>query len=67
MNDAFLMSIAFSIFGMLLIFGLGFIFPTVNPYVVIRWIVIVCGAVFVYAILGYWIRDFVTAWKKKKR
>lgn len=52
MNN-FLMSISFSVFGMLLIFGLGFIFPTVNPYVVIKWIVIVCGAVFAYSFLAY--------------
>jgi len=53
MNDNFLLTIAFSIFGMLLIFGLGFIFPSVNPYVAIKWIVIVCAAVFVYSILAY--------------
>lgn len=53
MNDNFLLTIAFSIFGMLLIFGLGFIFPSVNPYVAIKWVVIVCAAVFIYAILAY--------------
>jgi hypothetical protein len=53
MNDNFLLTIAFSIFGMLLIFGLGFIFPSVNPYVAIKWIVIVCAAVFAYSVLSY--------------
>lgn len=49
----FLMSIAFSVFGMLLIFGLGFVFPAVNPYEVIKWIVIVVAAVFLYTFLVY--------------
>lgn len=49
----FIMSIAFSIFGMLLIFGLGFIFPTVDPYIVIKWIVIVAASVFLYSVLSY--------------
>lgn len=53
MNNNFLMSIAFSVFGMLLIFGLGFVFPTINPYVVVKWIVIVSAAVFVYSFLAY--------------
>lgn len=48
-----LMSIAFSVFGMLLIFGLGFIFPTINPYVVIKWIVIVAGVMFAFAFIKY--------------
>jgi hypothetical protein len=43
-----LVSISFSLFGMLLIFGLGFVFPTINPYVVIKWIIIVCAIAFVY-------------------
>ena len=49
----FLMSISFSVFGMLLIFGLGFVFPTINPYVVIKWIIIISGAVFLYSFLKY--------------
>lgn len=49
----FLMSISFSVFGMLLIFGLGFIFPTINPYVVIKWIIIVAAVVFVVSFLKY--------------
>lgn len=56
MNDHmtnFLMSVSFSVFGILLIFGLGFVFPTVNPYVVIKWIVVVAAAVFLYSFLAY--------------
>ena len=53
MNDKILMSISFSVFGMLLIFGLGFVFPTINPYVVIKWIIIVAGVVFAYSLLGF--------------
>ncbi len=49
----FLMSISFSVFGMLLIFGLGFVFPTINPYVVVKWIVIVAGVVFAVSFLKY--------------
>lgn len=49
----FLMSISFSVFGMLLIFGLGFVFPAVNPYEVIKWIVVVVAAVFLYTFLAY--------------
>jgi hypothetical protein len=52
MND-FLLSISFSIFGMLLIFGLGFVFPTINPYVVIKWIIIVAGVMFAFAFIKY--------------
>lgn len=58
MND-FLLTISFSLFGMLLIFGLGFVFPAVNPYVVIKWIIIVCAVVFAYAILGFIVRGFM--------
>lgn len=53
MNDKFLLSISFSVFGMLLIFGLGFVFPTINPYIVIKWIIIVAGVVFAYSFLAY--------------
>ncbi len=56
-ND-FLLTMSFSLFGMLLIFGLGFVFPTVNPYVVIKWIVIVCAVVFAYSTLMYIVRMF---------
>lgn len=57
MND-FLLSMTFTLFGMLLIFGLGFVFPEVNPYVVVRWIVIVCATVFVYTVIMYLLRKF---------
>ncbi len=49
----FLMSISFSLFGMLLIFGLGFVFPTINPYIVIKWIIIVAAVPFVVSFLKY--------------
>ena len=52
----FLLTISFSLFGMLLIFGLGFVFPTINPYVVIKWIIIVAAVVFAYAVLSYFAR-----------
>ena len=52
-NMDILMSISFSVFGMLLIFGLGFVFPTINPYVVIKWIIIVAGVVFAFSFLKY--------------
>lgn len=71
MNDRgqildFLMAITFSVFGMLLIFGLGFVFPEVNPYLVIKWIVIVCAAAFVYSILAYLVRIFVIIKNSRK-
>ncbi len=68
LRDSLLLSIAFSVFGMLLIFGLGFIFPTVNPYVVIKWIVIVAGVVFVVSFLKYvfYIGTWIMAWRKTK-
>lgn len=52
-NMDIMMSIAFSVFGMLLIFGLGFVFPTINPYVVIKWIIIVAGVMFAFAFIKY--------------
>jgi len=61
-----LLTISFSVFGMLLIFGLGFVFPTINPYVVIKWIIIVSGAVFAYAVLAYLI-GMLTLVKKDKK
>ncbi len=48
-----LASISFSVFGMLLIFGLGFVFPTINPYVVIKWIIIVAGVVFAVSVVKF--------------
>jgi hypothetical protein len=44
------------LFGTLLIFGLGFVFPLVNPYVVIKWIVVVAAVAFVYALGGNVVR-----------
>ncbi|KKP59129.1 MAG: hypothetical protein UR52_C0013G0012 [Candidatus Gottesmanbacteria bacterium GW2011_GWA1_34_13] len=58
MSEDFLLSMTFTLFGMLLIFGLGFVFPEVNPYVVIRWIVIVCATVFVYTVISFFLRKF---------
>lgn len=51
--DSLLLSISFSVFGMLLIFGLGFVFPDINPYTVIKWIIIVAGVVFVFSFIKY--------------
>jgi hypothetical protein len=48
-----MMSVSFSVFGMLLIFGLGFVFPTINPYVVIKWIIIVAGLMFAFSFVKY--------------
>jgi len=63
-NTNFMMTMAFSLFGMLLIFGLGFVFPSINPYMVIKWIIIVCGIVFVYAVLYNFVSEFRMNWKK---
>ena len=62
-----LLSISFSLFGMLLIFGLGFVFPTINPYVVIKWIIIVCAVVFAYAVLGCLARCVAVLKKRFKK
>ncbi|MCX6704487.1 MAG: hypothetical protein NTZ07_03540 [Candidatus Woesebacteria bacterium] len=62
--NVLLLSISFSLFGMLLIFGLGFVFPTINPYVVIKWIIIVCAVVFAYAVLSCLARC-LTVFKKR--
>ena len=55
----FALTIAFSLFGILLVFGLGFIFPSINPYVVIKWIVIVCAVVFAYAVLKHFVNNIM--------
>jgi hypothetical protein len=58
-------SMAVSLFAMVLIFGLGFIFPTINPYIVIKWIVYVTGIYFVWAVVGNWVRRAIMMkWKK---
>ncbi|HJY98362.1 MAG TPA: hypothetical protein VJ227_01465 [Patescibacteria group bacterium] len=62
----FLMSISFSVFGMLLIFGLGFVFPTINPYVVIKWIIIVAGVIFAYSFLIFLFRALMMMKKGRK-
>jgi len=59
-------SMAVSLFAMVLIFGLGFIFPTINPYVVIKWIVYVTGVYFVWAVVGNWVRRIIV-WRMVKK
>ena len=61
-------SMAVSLMAMVLIFGLGFIFPSINPYVVIKWIVYVTAVYFVFAIPGNWVRRamLMRMWKKMK-
>ena len=63
-NDL-LLTISFSVFGMLLIFGLGFVFPTINPYVVIKWIILVCAVVFTSAVIKYLIVNYFPGKEKK--
>ncbi len=48
-----LLSLSFSFFGLLLIFGLGFVFPMIDPYASIKWIVIVCAIAFFYSFASY--------------
>jgi hypothetical protein len=50
---------------MLLIFGLGFVLPSINPYVVIKWIIIVCAAVFAFAVIKYLVANFFAMRAKK--
>jgi hypothetical protein len=59
MND-FLLSLAVSFFGLILIFGLGFVFPNINPYVAIKWIVIICTVAFVYSLVSFGVLKFMT-------
>lgn len=66
-NKNFLMSISFSVFGMLLIFGLGFVFPTINPYVVIKWIIIVAGVAFAYSFLAFLVKAVMMLKMKGKK
>lgn len=65
---AALESIAVSLMAMVLIFGLGFIFPSINPYVVVKWIVYVTIVFFVWAVVGNWLRRFtlMKMWKEMK-
>lgn len=59
-------SMAVSLFAMVLIFGLGFIFPTINPYVAIKWIVYVTAVFFAWAVLGNMVRRFISWMKIRK-
>lgn len=61
-----LLSLAFSFFGLLLVFGLGFVFPTINPYSAIKWIVIVCTVVFFYAFISFVVVKVmeIKSWRK---
>ncbi len=65
-KTSLLMSISFSVFGMLLIFGLGFVFPTINPYTVIKWIIIVAGVAFLISFIKYLIYVVISIkmWRK---
>lgn len=65
---AALESMAVSLMAMVLIFGLGFIFPSVNPYIVVKWIVYVTAVYFIWAIVGNWIRRIMIMkmWKGMK-
>lgn len=61
-----LLSLSFSFFGLLLVFGLGFVFPLINPYTSIKWIVIVCAVVFFYSLVSFIMIKVkeVIAWRK---
>lgn len=65
---AALESIAVSLMAMVLIFGLGFIFPSINPYIVVKWIVYVTAVFFVWALVGNWVRRamLMKMWKGMK-
>ena len=54
-----LLSLSFSFFGLLLVFGLGFVFPEINPYVAIKWIVVVCAVVFTYSVVDLLVRKII--------
>lgn len=53
-----LLSLSVSFFGLILIFGLGFVFPEINPYSAIKWIVIVCAVVFAYSLISFIVMSF---------
>lgn len=67
MIEDLLLSISFSVFGMLLIFGLGFVFPAINPYIVIKWIIVVSAAVFLFSVLRYVAKWFSKAKKGARK
>ncbi len=55
-----LLSLSVSFFGLILIFGLGFVFPSINPYTAIKWIVIVCAVVFAYSLVTFAVLKVMT-------
>lgn len=57
-NDL-LLSLSVSFFGLILIFGLGFVFPTMNPYSAIAWIVIICAVFFAYSFVSFAVAKFM--------
>jgi phosphotransferase system glucose/maltose/N-acetylglucosamine-specific IIC component len=61
-----LMSLSVSFFGLLLIFGLGFVFPLIDPYASIKWIVIVCAVAFFYSFVSFLVVKIkeIVDWKK---
>jgi hypothetical protein len=61
-----LLSLSFSFFGLLLVFGLGFVFPLIDPYASIKWIVIVCSIAFFYSFVSFLIVKIkeIKSWRK---
>jgi hypothetical protein len=49
-----------------LVFGLGFVFPEINPYSAIKWIVIVATVVFLYSFISFIVVKVmeIKAWRK---
>jgi len=45
---------------------LGFVFPTINPYVVIKWIIIVCAVVFAAALIKFLVSVVLTMTARRK-
>lgn len=64
-----LLSLSFSFFGLLLVFGLGFVFPLIDPYVAIKWIVIACAVVFFYSFISFLVIKIkeIKVWKKSTK
>jgi len=61
-----LLSLSFSFFGLLLVFVLGFVFPLIDPYASIKWIVIVCSIAFFYSFASFLIVKIkeIKSWRK---
>ena len=61
-----LLSLSFSFFGLLLVFGLGFVFPLIDPYASIKWIVIISSVVFFYSLISFIVVKIseIKAWRK---